>query len=281
MDPPPQLSDVFDALLSTRWNVDQARKRLQPVPGLYAIYGDADAWHDLGLEPRPENALYVGKSESSLVGRDLTTHFAADKTGKARTGSSTVRRSFAALLSDSLDLQATPRNPGKPGKYSHYALTAAGDARLTAWMHERLTLAAWEKTTGVAQPLSEIESAVIRCWKPPINIQMNPRPLQRLKLAREAMARQAAASALVPGNSTPSTPGRDGSGEEPVAAQARMPRGPGFTPVELARELGKDPKTVRHVLRTRYGPLPHPGDRWGVLTAEQENHVRARLAPGT
>ena len=71
MDPQPQLSDVFKALLSTRLNVEQARKHLQPVPGLYAIYGDAEAWHNLGLEPRPETALYVGKCESSLVGREL------------------------------------------------------------------------------------------------------------------------------------------------------------------------------------------------------------------
>lgn len=67
---------------------------MRRVPGLYAIYCDAEAWADMGLEPQPGSALYVGKSEDDLVRRELDTHFAADPTKKPHTGSSTVRRSM-------------------------------------------------------------------------------------------------------------------------------------------------------------------------------------------
>lgn len=134
---------------------------MQPVPGLYAIYGDIKDWVDLGLEPQPGAALYVGKSEDNLVNRELNNHFAADPAKKPRTGSSTVRRSFAALVRETLDLNAIARNPGKPGHFANYGLTPAGDARLTAWMHERLILTVWERSTALTLPLADVEVAVI------------------------------------------------------------------------------------------------------------------------
>ncbi|MDF9278865.1 hypothetical protein P4U43_13830, partial [Arthrobacter sp. EH-1B-1] len=167
---------------------------MRPVPGLYAIYGNAEAWAGLGLDPQPGTALYVGKSEDDLVRRELDTHFAADPTKKPRTGSSTVRRSFAALLRDALDLHAVPRNPDKPGHFSNYGLTPDGDARLTTWMHQHLSLTVWERPAWVAQPLVEVEAAIIHRWMPPLNIRDNPRPLPRLRLARAAMTLEASDS---------------------------------------------------------------------------------------
>jgi GIY-YIG catalytic domain-containing protein len=74
--------------------------------GLYAVYGDREVWRELGLGQPPDGRpLYVGKAEDSLIARDLRTHF-----GSGRTGSSTLRRSFAALLAQRLDLHAQPRN---------------------------------------------------------------------------------------------------------------------------------------------------------------------------
>ena len=62
-------------------------------PGLYAIYGDAKTWNELGLGMAPDGRpLYIGKAEDSLIIRDLKTHF-----GDGRTGHSTVRRSFGRL----------------------------------------------------------------------------------------------------------------------------------------------------------------------------------------
>lgn len=70
--------------------------------GLYAIYGDSGVWKALGLgDAQDDRPLYVGKAEDSLVSRDLNTHFATGKTGW-----SSPRRSFAALLADELKLTA-------------------------------------------------------------------------------------------------------------------------------------------------------------------------------
>src|SRR5436190_432225 len=90
--------------------LDGAEARVPNRPGLYAIYGDAMTWAELQLGAPPDGRpLYLGKAEDSLVTRDLRTHF-----GDGRTGQSTLRRSLAALLHDTLHLSGMPRNPDKP-----------------------------------------------------------------------------------------------------------------------------------------------------------------------
>jgi hypothetical protein len=100
-------------------------------PGLYALYGSEAVWQVLGLGSPPDaRPLYVGKAEASLVSRDLRTHFATGKTGQ-----SSPRRSFAALLSQagSLNLVAIPRrrHDPEPKKWTHYALEERADEQLT------------------------------------------------------------------------------------------------------------------------------------------------------
>lgn len=271
-EPTRDVTQALTALSAERWPVARARGHVRPMPGLYAIYGDAQAWEDLGLKPHPDSALYVGKSEDNLVRRELDTHFAADPAKKPRTGSSTVRRSFAALLRDALDLQAVPRNPDKPGYFSNYGLTPRGDGRLTAWMLERLSLAVWERPPLLKQQLAEVEIAIIHRWMPPLNIRDNPRPLPRLALARAVMTRMASGSQV----------GAAPEASEPTAVLPPIGFSPaagarGLTPVELARELDKSPKTIRQALRDKYGKLPFEGARWGALTPEQEGYLRARF----
>ncbi|MDI6908931.1 GIY-YIG nuclease family protein [Nocardioides sp.] len=167
-------------------------EQLKPVPGLYAVFGTDDAWKDLGLssDDMRSRPLYVGKAEDSFVSRDLRTHFAS-----GRTGQSTVRRSFAALLRDSLELRGAPRNLELPGHFANYGLMADGDARLTKWMWERLSLAVWpwERTTE----LKRIERAVVLLLDPPLNIEYLPRASRRdLSSARKAMADDARRWAL-------------------------------------------------------------------------------------
>ncbi len=135
-------------------------------------------------DPRP---LYVGKAEKSLVARDLSTHF-----GDGRTGSSTVRRSFAALLHDGLDLRGIPRNPDKPGYYANYGLSPEHDAKLTAWMRRRLRLAVWPKTGDVE--LLSVERAVLRQLQPPLNLKDVETPWStQVGDARKRMADEARA----------------------------------------------------------------------------------------
>lgn len=188
-----ELAEAAVATLSAgHWVIADAAEHVPGRPGLYAIYGDDQAWQDLQLEPSPGAPLYVGKAEKSLASRDLNGHFATNVKSAPRTGGSTVRRSFAALLRETLDLHAVPRNLARPERFANYALDAGGDARLNEWMHARLTLAVWPAPSDMPVPLVEIETAAIVHFTPPLNLDANPGKLARLRLARAEMAAEAA-----------------------------------------------------------------------------------------
>lgn len=184
-------SAAVPALTGERWAIADATQHVPRRPGLYAIYGDERAWNDLGLLPSPNQPLYVGKAEASLVSRDLHGHFAMNPNSTPRTGGSTVRRSFAALLREALDLHAVPRNLAKPERFTNYALSDGGDIRLNEWMHARLTLAIWPLPEGASVPLGDVETAVIVRLTPPINLDKNHGRLTRLSRARAEMASEA------------------------------------------------------------------------------------------
>lgn len=81
--------------VGTRWPIVDAHAN---VPGPYAVYGTHSARADLELAAtNVATPMHIGKAEDSFVSRDLRTHFAS-----ARTGQSTVRWLFAALLRRSL-----------------------------------------------------------------------------------------------------------------------------------------------------------------------------------
>jgi hypothetical protein len=137
--------------------------------------------------PADDLPLYVGKAEDSFVKRDLETHF-----GDGRTGSSTVRRSFAALLRTELSLTGRPRNPDKPGYFANYGLSPVDDAKLTRWMRDRLAIAVWPSDGSRA--LIDIETEVLRRWNSAINIKgVDHRWRTFLKAQRSVMADQARA----------------------------------------------------------------------------------------
>ncbi|MFJ4439744.1 GIY-YIG nuclease family protein [Streptomyces sp. NPDC088923] len=164
----------------------EASDAVPHAPGLYAVYGDASACAHLATGT-PDRPLYVGKAEHSLAARDVRTHFAT-----GRTGSSTLRRTLAALLRDHLALHAIPRNPARPDGSASFALEPGGDARLTEWMRARLCLAVWPGPEGVT--LNEIETAVLTRLRPPLNLsKMGPSADPRLKAARSALSAEARA----------------------------------------------------------------------------------------
>jgi hypothetical protein len=180
------VTDAGRALRAPGHRVAEAAAHVPNAAGLYAVHGDGGVWRELGLgEPPDDRPLYVGKAERSLASRDLRTHF---DTG--RTGSSTVRRSFAALLRDTLALRAEPRNTSKPERPANYGLDDEGDARLTEWMQARLTLAVWPKHAGVV--LVDVERALLSAWQPPLNLKdVETRWSSQLCAARRAMANDA------------------------------------------------------------------------------------------
>ncbi len=180
------LDSVLAALAAPKLPLKDALPVLPATPGLYAIYGNEAVWQQLRLgTPATDVPLYVGKAEDSLVKRDLATHF-----GNGRTGSSTLRRSFAALLREELELSAVPRNPAKPSHFSNYGLIPTDDAKLTAWMRNWLQIAVW--STDGSRPLAVIEAEVLRHWIPPLNIAgVDHRWKADLQRRRKVMADQA------------------------------------------------------------------------------------------
>lgn len=182
------------SLGAARWPILDAPAHVDPVPGLYAIHAHEATWSELRIEHRPGIPLYVGKSERSLVDRELGEHFAIDPAVPARTGGSTVRRSFAALLRETLRLHGVPRNKSNPGHFPNYGLEPDADERLTEWMHDRLAIAIWTMPPSLPiARLEEVETDVIRTWTPPINIRRNPERLRNLRVARAIMADEARA----------------------------------------------------------------------------------------
>lgn len=180
--------EAVATLAGPRIRIADAPDVVPPRPGLYAIWGGPDTWVDLGLKSTaPDSPLYVGKSESSLLDREVLTHFNASTTRKPATGSSTVRRSFAALLRGQLSLEVTPRNPAKPAQFSHFGLTATSDAILTTWMADHLELTVWEAPPAFGTPLDAVEAVTINCWDPPLNIKSAP-PRPRLRQLRRELA---------------------------------------------------------------------------------------------
>lgn len=159
-----RLASAIASLAETRYALADADLYVPDQPGQYAIYGSAEVWDELGLgDPPDDRPLYVGKSESSLAERDLRDHF-----GDGSTGWSTVRRTFAAMLHDVLELRGIPRNPARPERFANYGLSPAHDAALTKWMRDRLFIAVWGSPAGAH--LATIEQHVLDSWLPPLNL---------------------------------------------------------------------------------------------------------------
>lgn len=265
-------ADALRALSGPTWPVTEAAAHVPSKPGLYAIYGDEQAWRDLGQAPRTEHALYVGKSQGSLASREMGDHFAVLPGQAARTRKSTVRRSLAAILRHQLKLSALPRTPSNPESPSLYSLSEGGDLRLTLWMHERLRLAAWTKRVQLStRELKTIEKAVIELWSPRLNLDHNPQPWTHLRVERKAMANEVRAwmSARAESSRTKPAPASPNPGPTPTP---RTNHPTPTTPPQLADELGIDEKRLRAQLRRHYDG-PGKGGRWS-LTPEQVDHMR-------
>lgn len=181
---------VSSALAALTGEGERYARALEIVPseaGLYAFHAEPDAWAELGLVyASPHQPLYVGKAERSLHGRDVRTHFAT-----GRTGTSTLRRSLAALLVGRLNLVAVPRNPARRDGRASFGLEEDGDRRLTEWMVARLRLATWI-SRGESR-LADVESAVLQHLRPPLNVVKVGEPRTELKAARRAMSEAARA----------------------------------------------------------------------------------------
>jgi hypothetical protein len=164
-----------------------AERRVPRQPGLYAVYGSPKVWLELRLGRRPDDRpLYVGKAERSLLGRDLGQHF-----NDGKTGWSTLRRSLAALLRETLQLRGIPRDTVTPGDFDRFGLSALHDARLTAWMRSRLWIAVWPAPDGTQ--LKAMEDDLKVWFGSPLNLDKASRWQEFVRTERRVMADQARA----------------------------------------------------------------------------------------
>lgn len=191
------LHDYACAVLAgVKQSIDEAEQHVSDVAGLYAIYGAQAIWQQLGLSDPPDaRPLYVGKAEVSLRSRDLKHHFES-----GATGSSTVRRTFAAMLRDVRGFRGVPRDKANPRKWSHYALDHEHEIALTEWMRENLQLAIWAKPPECAD-LHAVEKGVLAKLVPALNIQHSFASPWRavVRKARRVMADDAKAWAVAKG----------------------------------------------------------------------------------
>ena len=100
--------------------------------------------------------LYVGEARITLAPRSTRMHL-------KQTRMSTLRRSLASLLVDELDLVPGARLAGGR-QHTKFSLASAGEARLTAWMLEHLTVSIAEHPAP-----GLVEGAVIATIVPPLN----------------------------------------------------------------------------------------------------------------
>lgn len=285
------VESVLVSLAAPRHRLAGADVVVPHRPGLYAIYGGPEEWADLGLGTASDDRpLYVGKSESSLADRDIRTHF-----GNGRTGSSTVRRTFAALLHDELGLRGIPRNLARPERFANYGLSPEHDKLLTDWMRTRLTLAVWPNDGS--WELSTIERAVLRAWQPPLNLKDVVSPWSaRIREARRRMAAEArtyagAGQAQVTPTQILEADDSKGEQENLLAGRTRLGKGRpraswnGNRPEALARDIGMSAKVLRGWLRRQFPR--DAGDHWQpwFLTNEQvaaaEAHFGKRDGQGS
>jgi len=176
------ISVVLSSVAHPRWPVDNVVANVPSTPGLYAAHADERAREELGLEVPPDDRpLYVGKSELSVLARELGMHL-----HDGRTGPSTLRRWIAALLRTRLTLRGVPRSPERQDYFDMCGLSDEHDRKLTEWMRARVSPAAWAAPKGTALP--DIELEVIASLKLPLNLQGVVTSWTARKAARKLMA---------------------------------------------------------------------------------------------
>lgn len=135
-------------------------------PGIYALFFHGRDFPLDNYQPKVNEILYIGKTESSQKKRDADTHF---KTGK--TGSSTLRKTFGALLMQQYNLIPIPRSQSDIDRRrtAHFRFDTASENHLTQWMIENLGLSFYPYPKPVTE-IDTLETELISALIPVLNI---------------------------------------------------------------------------------------------------------------
>lgn len=168
MTPPWEADPVIEALIADPIHPVDVRKAAPPAFGLYAWWADPTVLSTVPGMPHPTSPdlrlLYIG------IATRLRTRLASNHLG--RSGSSTLRRTLAGFLLD--DEQYSTRRTDR------VVLIDQDEIRLTKWMTAHLQVS-WCVHTAPR----EVERAVIRTLRPPLNVAHTDGPtLEIVKSAR-------------------------------------------------------------------------------------------------
>lgn len=135
-------------------------------PGIYALFFIGKKFPLVGCNPADGQIIYIGKTESSQASRDRDTHFADGKSG-----SSTLRRSFGAMLRKEFGLVPIPRNTTdiEKGRTNHFKFDAVSERKLSEWMRSNLALSFYEYDRPPAE-IDRLETDLIHALTPILNI---------------------------------------------------------------------------------------------------------------
>ena len=156
---------ITEYLIETQSPISKV-KIYSKLPGIYAFFFIGKNFPLEGFKVSDNRIIYIGKTESSQQSRDANTHF---KTG--RTGSSTVRKSIGALLSQIEQINPVIRSTSDfvNGRSSHFKYDHSSEERITEWMYENLAVAFYEYPQG-KEAISSLEIELIQYLKPVLNI---------------------------------------------------------------------------------------------------------------
>lgn len=136
------------------------------LPGIYALFFTGDKFLIEGCKLREHGIIYIGKTLRSQKSRNAQTHF---KTG--RTGSSTVRKSIGALLSQYEEMIPVIRSQSdvEKNRKSHFKFDDASEEKITKWMKENLAVSFFEYPES-PEKIEVLESLLIRFVEPVLNL---------------------------------------------------------------------------------------------------------------
>ena len=172
------LKDIIDKLIAER-KPYRAVHSFSDKPGIYALFFMGDEFPLEGCQPNEGEIIYIGKTETSQKSRDRDTHFATGKTG-----SSTLRRSFGAMLRQKFSLTAIPRGQADIAKrrLTKFKFDDASEVKLTQWMQNKLGLSYFEFDRAPVE-IDCLETDLIRELVPVLNIdRKNPNNLWKPKI---------------------------------------------------------------------------------------------------
>lgn len=139
-------------------------------PGVYAVFFHTKNFPLSDYEPKRGEVIYIGKTESSQISRDINTHFAS-----GRTGSSTLRRTFGSLLRKQLHLKPIPRNDKDfaARRFTKFKFDLRSEDKLTDWMQNNLGLSFYAYPASTIE-IDRLETELIQELQPVLNIAKNP-----------------------------------------------------------------------------------------------------------